>query len=433
MFITIVATLLVLGLVIFIHELGHFAVAKRSGIRVEQFSLGFPPKMIGKKIGETEYCISWLPLGGYVKIAGQSDLGEAEIKGEPWEFASKPIFTKIAVIAAGPLMNFLLAFFIFSALTLGWGIPAYNTTRIGEVLENSPAEAVGIEVGDRIISIEDQRVQNWAQIQRAITLNRGKTFQIKLERGNEVKTLVVTLQPEDEILGISPFIEPVVGRVEKGSPAQRAGIRQGDVITAINGKQVTQWRDVVDEIYSHPGESITVEWRRDGEYYKDTVITQMKKQYDAQNRVVEYGAIGISAGFTTKKVGPLQAIHYGIKQTWERIYLILRVIRGLVVGQISPRLLGGPILIAQMAGETVQWGWKELFGFAAFLSINLGLINLIPIPIVDGGVILFLLIEGAIRRPIPKNVRLATTKVGLAIIILLMVYVTFNDITRLLH
>ncbi|OPX31141.1 MAG: RIP metalloprotease RseP, partial [Candidatus Latescibacteria bacterium 4484_181] len=321
MFITIVATLLVLGLVIFIHELGHFAVAKRSGIRVEQFSLGFPPKMIGKKIGETEYCISWLPLGGYVKIAGQSDLGEAEIKGEPWEFASKPIFTKIAVIAAGPLMNFLLAFFIFSALTLGWGIPAYNTTRIGEVLENSPAEAVGIEVGDRIISIEDQRVQNWAQIQRAITLNRGKTFQIKLERGNEVKTLVVTLQPEDEILGISPFIEPVVGRVEKGSPAQRAGIRQGDVITAINGKQVTQWRDVVDEIYSHPGESITVEWRRDGEYYKDTVITQMKKQYDAQNRVVEYGAIGISAGFTTKKVGPLQAIHYGIKQTWERTYL----------------------------------------------------------------------------------------------------------------
>ncbi len=430
---TIVATLFVLGLLIFVHELGHFAVAKRSKIRVEQFSLGFPPKMIGKKIGETEYCISWLPLGGYVKIAGQSDFGEAEVRGESWEFTSKPVPTRIAVIAAGPLMNFLLAFFIFSALALGWGIPAYNTTRIGEVLEGSAAEAVGIEIGDQIISIEGERVENWAQVQKAIALNRGKTFHIRLRRGDEVKTLVVTLRPEDKILGISPFIEPVVGRVEKGSPAQKAGVRQGDVITAINGKRVTQWRDVVEEIYSHPGESITVEWRRNGEYHKATVITQVKRQYDAQNQAVEYGAIGVSAGFTSKKVGPLQAIHYGVKQTWEKTYLIFKVIQGLVVGQISPRLLGGPILIAQIAGETAHWGWKELFGFAAFLSINLGLINLVPIPIVDGGVILFLLVEGAIRRPIPRKVRLATTKVGLAIIILLMAYVTFNDIARLLH
>ncbi len=430
---TIVAAVFVLGLLVFVHELGHFLVAKRSKIRVEQFSLGFPPKMIGKKVGETEYCISWLPLGGYVKIAGQSDLGEAEIKGEPWEFTSKPVPTRIAVIAAGPVMNFLLAFLIFSVLALGWGIPAYDTTRIGEVIKDSTAEAMGIEPGDWIISIEGEKVENWAQVQKAIVLNRSKTFHLQLRRDDEVKTLEVTLQPEEKILGISPFLEPVVGNVKRGSPAQRAGIRQGDVITAINGKQVTQWEDAVEEIYSHPGDTIAVEWRRNGEDHEAAIITQVKRQPDVQNEVIEYGVIGISPKFASKRIGPIQAIYYGAQQTWERTYLILKVIQGLISGQISPRLLGGPILIAQMAGETAHWGWKNLFGFAAFLSINLGLINLIPIPIVDGGVILFLLVEGAIRRPIPRKLRLATTKIGLAIIVLLMAYVTFNDVVRWLH
>ncbi|NOZ57878.1 MAG: RIP metalloprotease RseP [Calditrichaeota bacterium] len=349
MSVTIVAFVFVLGLLIFVHELGHFLAAKAVGIRVERFSLGFPPRLFGVKIGETDYCISAIPLGGYVKMAGMIDesLDADTIKGEPWEFMSKPLWARFLVIFAGPLMNMLLAVAIFTGLT-------YHT-------------GVGVPKG------------------------------------------------------------PIVGAVEPGSPADSAGFKPGDRIVAIEGTQIKSWDDLTRIIHHAGNKRLEIVRERDGRL--DTVF--VRPMTDVVRGV---SLIGIGPAVEVRRVSLWKAFTSSVSYTWYLSKLLGRSLLLMASGQVSVREgLGGPVRIAQLAGESARHGMVSLLGLIAFLSLNLGWLNLFPIPALDGGHLVLLAIEGITRRPVSNKVRLVVQQIGMVILLALMVLVIANDIMRLLH
>jgi regulator of sigma E protease len=351
---TIVATIFVLGILIFFHELGHFVVAKRSGIRVERFSLGFPPKMIGKKIGDTEYCISWIPLGGYVKMAGE-DPYETNIKGKPDEFTSKPVGIRAMVIAAGPIMNLVLAVLIF------WGIIFFQ----------------------------------------------GKY------KFHEDTT--------------------IIGMVGAGEPADLAGIQPGDEIVSVNGITVNTFREMAEIIYQHVEEPVEVKWVRDGQEFSAAITTYKDKVIDENGDMQNVGKIGLGPSYTKIKVGFFKSLVDAVGTVWEILVETVIFIFQLITGAASVKLLGGPLLIAQTAGETARSGLVSLLAFTALLSVNLSLINLLPIPVLDGGHLLFLSIEKIKGSPLSLKQRATLQQIGLAFLILLIIFVTYNDFLRALR
>lgn len=351
--ITLLATIFVLGILIFVHELGHFLVAKKSGIRVERFSLGFPPKLIGKKIGDTEYCISWIPLGGYVKMAGEEP-DEKELKGEPWEFMSKPVRTRALVVFAGPAMNFILAILIF------WGI---------------------------IFLAGRQEIH---------------------EDTNQI------------------------GLVAPGGPADKAGIKSGDQIISINGIEVSTFKDMAEIIHQQVEKPVEVKWRRDEEEYTAMITTYKDRVLDEEGQFKYIGKIGIGPTYTIIKVGFFRALLEGIDTSIFILVETIKFIIGLITGTASIKLVGGPVFIAQVAGQTAKTGMVSLLSFTALLSVNLCLINVLPIPVLDGGHLLFLGIEKIKGRPLSLKQRAAMQQIGLAFLILLIIFVTYNDFLRLI-
>ena len=350
---TLVAFIIVIGPLIFFHELGHFLAAKRSGIKVEKFSFGFPPKIIGKKIGDTEYCLSAILLGGYVKMAGE-DPDEKELKGEPWEFMSKPIHTRGLVVFAGPAMNFILAILIF------WGITFFAGKQ--EIHENT----------------------------------------------NQI------------------------GLVAPEGPADKAGIKPGDRIISINGIEVKTFKEMAQIIYEQVEKPIEVNWKRDGEEHTATLTTFKDRILDEKGEPKYVGKIGIGPSYTTVKVGFFRSFLEGIGTSIFILVESIKFIIGLITGTASIKLLGGPVLIAQVAGETAKTGIVNLLSFMALLSVNLSFVNVLPIPILDGGHLLFLSIEKIKGRPLTIKQRAAMQQVGLAFLILLIIFVTYNDFLRLI-
>lgn len=348
---TAVATIFVLGILIFFHELGHFLVAKKSGIRVEKFSLGFPPKMIGKKIGDTEYCLSWIPLGGYVKMAGE-DPYESKIEGKPDEFASKPVGIRAMVIAAGPVMNLVLAVLIF------WGIIFFRGKH----------------------EIHDDTNQ--------------------------------------------------VGLVAAGEPADLAGIQPGDQIVSVNGTDVSTFWDMAEIIYQHVEEPVEIKWVHDGQEFTASITTFKDRVLDENGEVKEVGKIGIGPSYTTVKVSFFNSLFDAVDTVWFILVESIKFIIGLITGAASVKLLGGPLFIAQTAGETARSGFVNLLSFVALLSVNLSLINLLPIPVLDGGHLLFLSIEKLKGSPLSLKQRATMQQIGLAFLILLIIFVTYNDLLR---
>ena len=347
---TILAAVFVLGVLVFLHEFGHFIVAKLVGIRVERFSIGFPPRIAGIKIGETDYCISAIPLGGYVKLAGMIDesLDKESIKGEPWEFQSKSIPKRVATILAGPAMNYLLAVVLFAGLIYHTGVgEAKNTTVIGEVTPQFPAAQVGMQKGDRIL--------------------------------------------------------------------------------AINGQEVHTWDEMTRIIHALPDTTVIIRWMHGDQIFTDTLHTRAEKMpIDGEIKVV--GLIGISPEVEVRKVGILTAIGLGFDRTVYLTKLIYVSIKGLVLGRESLKSIGGPVMIAKLAGESARSGWASLLAFMAFLSLNLALLNILPIPGLDGGHLLLLGIEAVTRRPLSTRTRVVVQQIGMAILFALVIFVIFNDI-----
>jgi regulator of sigma E protease len=436
---TIVSAIFVLGLLVFIHELGHFMAAKRMGIKVEQFSLGFPPKMIGKTIGDTEYCISWIPLGGYVKMAGEHPDGD-EVKGEPWEFQSKSISARSFVIAAGPGMNFVLAFFIFWVFYFMMGIAMTDTTTIGRIMEDSPYAVSELQVGDEIIEINNTPVDTWEDVRKALLSESISQAEIKvLREGNETVVevdFVGRTEPIERISGLRYFRASAVSTVISDSPAERTGLKSGDVITSVDGISVTQWYEMVEVIRSKPGIETMITWTRNDQSHQTSITPNVAQDLDPETgEVIDIGQIGITQEDHIKlsPVGFIESVKMAGLQVVNVSGTILMFIKKLVGREISTDTLGGPIAIAKMAGDSAKQGASSLFSFIAFLSINLAILNLLPIPALDGGQLLILGVEGIIRRPLSLRQRLVWQQAGMAILLVLMFFVLYNDVTRILR
>ena len=435
---TVVAAIFVLGLLVFVHELGHFLAAKRMGIRVERFSLGFPPRMIGKTIGDTEYCISWIPLGGYVKMAGeQPDAQSEDSGGEPWEFQSKSIAARAFVIAAGPGMNFVLAFIIFWLFYVTLGTMLVDTTTVGRVETGSTYAAAGLRVGDEILEVGQAPVDTWEDVMERLASGSSSSMALKVRRDGQDRTIEVRYDgggQADRLAGLDYFRASAVSTVIPDSPAEKAGLRPGDVITAVNGVPVTQWYEMVEVIRGRPGMETAVAWTRNGQFHQVNITPNTAQDLDRETGdVIDIGQIGITQLDHMKRspVGLVSSVGLAGTQLVNVTYTILVFVKKLVMGQVSTDSVGGPIAIARMAGDSARQGASSLFGFMAFLSINLAILNLLPIPALDGGQLLILGVESVLRRPLSLRYRLIWQQTGMALLLLLMVFVVFNDVTRI--
>jgi len=349
---TIVATAIVLGILVFVHELGHFLLAKKLGVGILKFSLGFGPKLIGRKIGETEYQIAVFPLGGFVKPLGEDPKEEIKEEDRHRSLSAQPIWKRALIVGAGPFFNFFLAAVIFSTINL-FGIPYY------------PAK---------------------------------------------------------------------IGEVSPGLPAEQAGLKKGDVILSIDGEEVTKWDDLSQIIRNSEGKELSLKLKRDTETLEIKVTPKSSTQKNLFGEEVHVFVIGITPfdEILVEKAGPFKAVGKGLSQTWFGIKLTVVSIIKLIERVIPAKTIGGPILIAQMAGEQAKRGLLSLALFMAILSINLGVINLFPIPILDGGHFLFLSLEAILRKPISIKKMEIAQQVGLIFIILLMLFAFYNDFIRII-
>lgn len=347
----------VLGVLIFFHELGHFLTAKYFGVKVLKFSLGFGPKLAGKKVGETEYLISAIPLGGYVKMLGESEEDEEEplsLEDQEKSFSHKPVGKRMAIVAAGPIFNLVLALVIFCASYVASGMHVMT---------------------------------------------------------------------------------PQIGQVREGSPAAVAGLQKGDIIRAIDGRPVHTWEDIKSHVKGNQGEALLIEAEREGGHVTVSVVPEMSTVKNIFGEDIQSPLIGIVAAgrFEQISLGPLEAVQEGFKKTWEIIELTCMTIVKLFQRVVPIKTLGGPILIGQMTGELARENWTYLIPFTAVISINLGILNLLPVPILDGGVLIFLFLELITGKPLTLKKREIAQKMGLFLLVLLMAVVIYNDITRLLE
>ncbi len=426
---TALAFLFVLGVLVFVHELGHFLAARRVGIRVLTFSLGFGPKLIKTKRGDTEYCVSLIPLGGYVKMAGES--AEEPRTGAPDEFMSKTKWQRFQVLIMGPVMNLITAVVVLAVvLAQGAEVPAYQDEPpvIGAVTPGGPAEVGGIQVGDRILTVGGQPVGTWEKFFMEVATRPGRDVAVTLNRGGE--TLAVTVRPKAEgryeigDAGVLPDATPVIQSVIPNDPADKAGVKAQDVVLSVDGRRMASRAQLVESISASPERAVTLLVRRDGNEVSIPVIPERRG-----NR----GMIGVTISEPTKtfKPGPFEAIALSVERNIEGSGLIFRTIGGLFVGETSFKQLQGPVAIAQLSGESAQLGWVALFSLMATLSLNLGLLNLFPIPMLDGGHILIMALEGIARRDFSMQVKEKMLLAGFVVILMLMVTVIYNDLTRI--
>jgi regulator of sigma E protease len=450
--VTILALIVVLGVLIFIHEAGHFVAAKLAGIYVHRFSLGLGPPIpwLTFRRGETEYSISWLPLGGYVKMASrEEDIGSSALEGGaptvqvPADrvFEAKPVWVRMVVILAGVTMNALFAWAVFVFLAYKNGRQIDPVTRVGRVMaEAAPPEAEPlkqIQPGARIIRINGDTVRSWDEIVSAMVNTPEPQVRIELSEGAPV---VLPIHPDalEERLKaaqvLQPYRAPVVGQVLPDKPAAKAGMQEGDTIVAVNGKPVQQWYDLLELLQASPGQPLRLQVARGGERVAMTVTSYVDSIAgpDGKQRAVGRIGVAVGTGFISEPLTLSQAVSEGWNGMLRASTQIVRTVRGLFTGRISGNSVGGPILIGQLAGESARLGLDTFLGFMALISINLAILNLLPIPVLDGGQFLFLLAEAVIRRPLPMKLRERLTTVGMVLIILLMGLAFSNDIRRVL-
>ena len=415
--------LIALGVLVFVHELGHFLVAKRAGIRVERFSLGYPPKMVGFTYGQTEYCISWIPFGGYVKVAGMADVGTDDATGEPWEFPSKSLPVRMAVIAAGPLMNFLFAFAVFVVVYGGFGMDTVESTIIAPA-EGSVAETAGLRRGDVVLAVDGDDVDNAHELLEGLKRASISGAVLSVERGGGLLDIDLPPKP-DGAYGLTVLLPPRVGSTEPGTPAAGLGLQRGDLITTVDGRPVATWSGMRELISARPGEPIELQWERDGR-----LMTSMITPEERMEEEERIGIIGIRHHQSgSVRVGWWQAVKIGAYSVYSSSSLILDFL-GSIFEDRRYKELGGPIRIAIMADDTADMGLRYFLQFLALLSVNLAVLNLLPIPVLDGGHLAFLALEGILLRPPSVRQRELAQQVGLVIILFIMVMVTFNDLNQ---
>ena len=426
---TILAFLFVLGVLVFVHELGHFVAARRIGVRVLTFSLGFGPKLISTKRGDTEYAISAIPLGGYVKMAGESV--DDPRSGAPDEFLSKTKWQRFQVLIMGPVMNIVLAVVVMAiVLAQGAEVPAYHDAPpvIGSVKTGSPAARAGLRHGDQILTVDETPVETWDKFDIEIGTKPNRDIDLTFLRDGTTSSTTLHSSAEGKYevgdIGVFPNATPIVASVIKGDIAEKAGLKAGDLLLAVDGEPMTQPTQLTEAISKNAGKQTDILIRRSGQ--ESHIAVTPEKRGDR-------GMIGIYFGQQTKsfKPGPLEAIQLSLQRNIEFGGLIFKTLGGLFIGTTSPRQLMGPVAIAQLSGESAAAGWIALFTLMASISLNLGLLNLMPIPVLDGGHILIMALEGIARRDFSAQVKEKMLLAGFVLILLLMVTVIYNDLTRI--
>jgi regulator of sigma E protease len=426
---TLLAFAFVIGVLVFVHELGHYLAARRVGVRVLTFSIGFGPRLFGFTRGGTDYCISAVPLGGFVKMAGETV--EDKRTGQPDEYLSKSKWERFQVLIMGPAMNIGLAVVLLAfVLYQGADVPAYRDMPavVGSVVAGTPAERAGLKPGDRIVSVDGRATATWDELFMAIGGKARREVTLLVDRQGErlVVPVVPTAEGKYEIgdIGVQPNTHPYVRTVNVGDPAEKAGLKPGDVVLRINAQDISSARQLSEEIGKHAGQPIVVRVARNNQPL-DFRVTPIKRG--------AVGMIGIGISDQLKHIEPglLEAVKMSLQQNWENGGLIFRTLGGLFTGETSPKQLMGPVGIAQLSGESAETGFIPLLGMMAMLSLNLGLLNLLPIPVLDGGHILILLLEGLTRRDFSVRVKERMLLAGFVLLMLLMVTVIYNDLTRI--
>ena len=425
------AFVFVLGVLIFVHELGHFLMARRIGVRVLTFSLGFGPKLLSFRRGDTEYCVSAIPLGGYVKMAGETP--EDTRTGSSDEFLSKTKWQRFQVLVMGPVMNIAFAVIVMAlVLFQGAQLPAYedHAVVIGSFATKSVAAAGGVERGDRIIGIDGREVTSWKQYYLTIATRAGRPTRLTIERGGKIIEREVVPSSLDRFdtgdIGILPMMHPEITAIRDKQPAQEAGMRPGDIVLAANGEKDISRDRLIDLIKSHEGQPFTLELLREG---RTQTITVTPRKFGAD---VLIGATISPLELKTVEPGPVEAVKLSLKQNWEWTTLIFQTLAGLFTRETSVKQLMGPVAIADLSNTAAkQASWIPLFQLMAMISLNLGLLNLMPIPVLDGGHIAILALEGISRRDFSMKVKEKMLLAGFVLLLMLMVTVIYNDLMRI--
>jgi regulator of sigma E protease len=449
--VNILSLLVVLGVLVFVHELGHFVAAKFFGIWVHRFALGIgtPVPWLRFQRGETEYAICWLPLGGYVKMASrEEDSASSALEGGPASakvpadrvFEAKPVWQRMIVILAGVTMNVLFAWLVFSGLYFRNGLNVLTVTTVGSVstaaLPPGAEELARLVPGDQIVRVAGKPMTSWNEVQEAMVSTAADSFALEVE-GKSPVTLRIhrdALEARVRAFGaLEPLVPPVIREVVKDGPADKAGVRAGDTVVTLGGRPILQWSEVVRFIEAHPDEDVPITVGRTGgrtDLIAHTLAVPVKDSAGERN----VGRLNLW-NQVPERHEPLslgKALAQGASETLSASTTVVRVVRGMFSGRVSTREVGGPIAIGIAAGDAVRLGLSRFLGFMAIISVNLAVLNLLPIPVLDGGQFLFLLGEGILRRPLSVKLRERLTVVGLVLLALLMILAFSNDFRRML-
>ena len=441
-----------IGILVFIHEFGHFAAAKLSGMRADVFAIGFGKRLFGynKKSGfsfgelpkdfdgegHTDYRLSLLPLGGYVKIAGMvdesMDTSFIDKEPQPYEFRAKPLWAKVFVITAGVFMNLMLAWVIFWGANFFQGKPITPTTTLAYVEEGSAASKSGFVSGDKILSVNGKSVTNWEDLRAEIFINTlGENINVNVLRDGKEASFAINRKfiPEDETKGaylIPEGVKPAIGEVVKDSPAEKSGIKTGDILLAINDEALYSAQQATNIISINKDKGLKITVRRDRELKEVFVTPGSDAKIGVMIATVFMGKTEM------RKYGAFESVYYGWKDIEKMTALTFSMLGKVFTGNIEfKKAFGGPIKIAQIAAKSADSGISSFLYFLALLSLSLAILNIMPFPVLDGGHLVMILIESAIKREIPIKIKMAIQNTGLVLLLLLMAFIIYNDIISL--
>lgn len=421
----LVGFVLVLGVLIFVHESGHFFVAKLFRVRVLVFSFGFGKRLFGFRKGTTDYRVSLIPLGGYVRMAG--DTPEENQPQNPDEFLSKPKWQRFLILLAGPTMNILIAITFVAALSM-IGLKQIITVPIlGELVPNGPAARAGLQTGDRVLRADGEKIDDFEDLRMVISMHADTPVKIEYLRGGQLRTTTLTPQKEETEYGpvgkagIWQSTEPVIGELDPGSPAAKGGLRKGDRIVGSQGKPVVRFEDLIPLLQAAKGKPLSLDVQRGAQLVH---LTLPAVKYDPRDDL----ARGMVPPYRVLKLGLGAALAESVDQNTKMVRYTFITIARLVRGQGSMKELSGPISIARISGEMLRRGWVQVLGLMAMISLQLGVMNLLPIPVLDGGHIFILLVEGVARRDLSLQMKERIQQLGFAVLAVLMIVVIYNDV-----
>ena len=446
----VLAAIIVLGPLIAIHEFGHFWVARRLGVKVLTFSIGFGPAL-AKWRGKdgVDYQIAAIPLGGYVRMADERE-GEVSVEDLPKAFNRQPVFARMAIVAAGPLINLLFAVLLFWILFLQ-GTETLKTV-VGTVKPNTPAALAGLQVGDEIVAVDAQKTSDWEAVTYALVNRIGEDGLVSLSvrSANATEAHLIKLpisnylnksgQDPLSALGFTPYqppIKPIIGEIVSGSPAAQQGLQVGDTVIMANNQAINTWQDFVAVVRTHPEQAITTQVQRQGKTVNLVLTPRMERdQIGTKEGKLGIGVqrqpFDIPAQYIQKQnYNVVTALVKATEKTYNLITMTISSLGKMIIGLIGLDNLSGPITIAKVAGHTADLGWQAMIGFMALLSVSLGVLNLLPIPVLDGGHLVYYTFEAILGRPLSDSVQQVGLKIGIAVMGSLMFLAIFNDLSRL--